>query len=144
MKELELENHRLLQSEDDLRRGLEEATARVAAATKFYVQDKLHPEGSGLDVGFLQAKDIASKALQDTRMNGNHLHFSHDMTSLMTDTNFSSKIGSEDLLQMIVVKVDQRVAFASSVFSAMLSGLVAVIAWEAQVSLCTFSSAYVG
>lgn len=140
---MELENHRLLQSEDDLRRSLAQA-ARVAAATKLYVQDKLHSEDSGLDVEFLQAKDIASKALQDTRMNGKHLHFSHDMKSLSSDTNFLSKVEAEDLRQLLVPKGDQGVAFASSVFSAMLSALVAVIAWEAQVILCTFSSPYLG
>lgn len=124
---MESENQRLAENEEDLRNGLAEAVARVTAATKLLVEDKSLEYESAL----LQAKDLASKALHDPQIED--FLSNNTMKSNGNHSPSSGKITMEEEKLPLFPESEQGVAILSSVFSAMLSTLVAVIAWEAQV-----------
>jgi hypothetical protein len=125
---LESENQRLIENEEDLRNGLAEAVARVTAATKLFAEDKSLEYESAL----VKAKDLASKALHDPQIEEEFLS-NNILKSNGTRSPSSGKLTMEEEKLPLIPKSEQGVAIFSSVFSAMLSTLVAVIAWEAQV-----------
>lgn len=125
---MESENQRLIENEEDLRNGLAEAVARVTAATKLFAEDKSLEYESAL----VKAKDLASKALHDPQIEEEFLS-NNILKSNGTRSPSSGKLTMEEEKLPLIPKSEQGVAIFSSVFSAMLSTLVAVIAWEAQV-----------
>lgn len=81
----------------------------------------------------MQAKDIASKTLHDVLIKDSYLESCDEMQSLMTRGSSPRQIDRKDLEVSLVAESEQGVAFVSSIFSALLSTLVAMIAWEAKV-----------
>ncbi len=170
VKELELENQRLLENERYLKRGFAEATAKVLLATatldaegkplklaKLDLQldtqlDELQFEEGDADLdtedellqlekrGLLEAKDVASNSPQGNLIQWGCLqpgHMTHSSIDHPRSLFRSDSKEFKDVGIPLVVESEQEVAFASSVFSAMLLTLVAVISLEAKVFFCT-------
>lgn len=100
----------------------------------------LQVEKRGSDLTLLQAKDVASNSPQGNFIQWRclqpgpttHSSIDHPRSLFRSDSKEFKDVGSP-----LVVESEQEVAFASSVFSAMLLTLVAVISWEAKVFFCT-------
>ena len=106
--------------------------ATLTAATKLHAERKSLEQDSLEHNKLVEAKDIASKTLHDVLIRDSYLE-SDDMQSLMNGLHSSRPLDLKDLEPPLIVEADQGVAFISSVFSALLSTLVAMIAWEAKV-----------
>lgn len=117
------------------RRGLVNTLATLTAATKLHAEKQSFEKQDSLSkvslehCKLVEAKDIASKTLHDVLIKVE----SDEMRSLMTGVPSSRHLDVKDLEVPFIVEDDQGVAFISSVFSALLSTLVAMIAWEAKV-----------
>jgi hypothetical protein len=100
----------------------------------------LQLEKRGSDLTLLQAKDVASNSPQGNFIQWQrlqpgpttHSSIDHPRSLFRSDSKEFKDVDSP-----LVVESEQEVAFASSVFSAMLLTLVAVISWEAKVFFCT-------
>jgi hypothetical protein len=113
--------------------------ATLTAATKLHAERKSLEHDSLGKVSLehnklVEAKDIASKTLHDVLIRDSYLE-SDDMQSLMNGLHSSRPLDLKDFEPPLIVEADQGVAFISSVFSALLSTLVAMIAWEAKVDI---------
>lgn len=131
--DLESVNQQLVESEEVQRRGLVNTVAALTAANKLHVekkQDSLSKVSLEHDE-VVQAKAIASKTLHDVLVKDPYLE-SDEILSQMNGLPNSIHLELKDLEVPLVGEQDQGVAFISSVFSALLSTLVAMIAWEAK------------
>jgi len=131
VQDLEFINQQLADSEEAQRRGLANTVATLTAATKLHAERKSLEQDSLEHNKLVEAKDIASKTLHDVLIRDSYLE-SDDMQSLMNGLHRSRPLDLKDLEPPLIVDADQGVAFISSVFSALLSTLVAMIAWEAK------------
>ena len=94
------------------------------------------------DDSLMQAKDLASKTLHDVLIKDAYLESSDEMQSLLSHENGYGHFDLKDIELPLIPEADQGVAFISSVFSALLSTMVAAIAWEAKVGTLPIFSAF--
>lgn len=135
---MEFVNQQLAESEEVQRRGLVNTVATLTAATKLHSERKSLEKDSMSKLSLehdslVQAKDLASKTLHDVLIKDSYLESCDEVQSLMTRVPNSRQIDMKNLEVSLIAEADQGVAFISSLFSALLSTLVAMIAWEAKV-----------
>jgi len=113
--------------------------AALTSATKRHNSEKMSFEQDSMNLAsvefnsIVQAKDLASKTLHDVFLNDSYLESCDEMQSLVTRGS-----GSKDDSEVpLFAESEKGVAFVSSIFSAFLSTLVAMIAWEAKVQHST-------
>lgn len=132
-------NQQLAENEEAQRRGLADTLASLESAAKLHSekkslgQDNLNIVSSEHD-SQVQAKDVASKALHDVLIKDFYPESCDELQSLMTRGSSPRDICPKDLEVPLFVESEKGEAFASSIFSALLSTLVAIIAWEAKVN----------
>ncbi|KAG0560030.1 hypothetical protein KC19_10G148800 [Ceratodon purpureus] len=138
VQDLEFVIQQFAEIEEVQRRGLANTVATLTAATKLHAKERsFEKQDSWSKLSLehnkpLEAKDYASKTAPDVLIKNSYLE-SDEMWSLMTSGVPSSKhLDVKDLEVPLIVEDDQGVAFISSVFSALMSTLVAMIAWEAK------------
>uniref|UniRef100_A0A7I4B4J5 Uncharacterized protein n=1 Tax=Physcomitrium patens TaxID=3218 RepID=A0A7I4B4J5_PHYPA len=128
-KDLETSNQQLTEIEEMLRRGLEETLSKLKVASNR--NSEVFFNGLGADFQSIQAKDIASKTLLDKDTYKEKESYC-DLQPLRTRPPNSTQIGQADLEIPHVIESEYGAAFTSTMFSALLSTLVAMVAGEAK------------
>lgn len=137
VQDLEYTNQQLAENEEVQRRGLANTVAALTSATERH-SEKTSLEQDSMKLmsveydSIVQAKDLASKTLHDVLINDSYLESCDEKQSLVPRGSSPRKIGSKDMEVPLFAESERGVAFVSSIFSAFLSTLVAMIAWEAK------------
>lgn len=134
VNELEHENQRLIECHKELRQQLAKAALMaVSTAAAKMGAPSMHLDGLGSDPNISQVKELTNKGLQDIHIQRKAIEPGIEMDPCKPPKCVQPNDGSEKHTNSLAAELEWSVAFASSSFSAMLSTLVAVIAWEAQV-----------
>lgn len=133
VNELEHENQHLIECHKELRQQLAKAALMaVSTAAAKMGATSMHLGGLGSDPNISQVKELTNKGLQDIHIQRKAIEPGIEMDPCEPPKCVQPNDGSEKHTNSLAAELEWSVAFASSSFSAMLSTLVAVIAWEAQ------------